>query len=75
MALPDGVTIRRGVPAEAEALAQLHLDVWDDAYPGLMPQEILDERRSTSGSSGGAGSSVRMSRLGSPRTRRAWLDS
>ena len=30
MALPDGVTIR-SVPAEAEALAQLHLDVWDDA--------------------------------------------
>ena len=24
---------------------QLHLDVWDDAYRGLMPQEILDERR------------------------------
>jgi GNAT superfamily N-acetyltransferase len=47
MALPDGVTIRRGVRAEAEALAQLHLDVWDDAYPGLMPQEILDERRAT----------------------------
>ena len=23
---------------------QLHLDVWDDAYRGLMPQEILDER-------------------------------
>ena len=32
MALPDGVTIRRGVPAKAEALAQPHLDVWDDAY-------------------------------------------
>ena len=32
-------------PPKAEALAQLHLDVWDDAYPGLMPQEILDERR------------------------------
>src|SRR5689334_16983316 len=45
MALPDGVTIRRGVPAEAEALAQLHLDVWDDAYTGLMLQEILNERR------------------------------
>jgi GNAT superfamily N-acetyltransferase len=45
MALPDGVTIRRGVPADAEVLAHLHLDVWDDAYTGLMPQEILDERR------------------------------
>jgi hypothetical protein len=28
MALPDGVTIRRGVPAKAEALAQRHPDVW-----------------------------------------------
>jgi hypothetical protein len=45
MALPDGVTIRRVVPAEAEALAQLHLDAWDDAYTGLMLQEILDEGR------------------------------
>jgi ribosomal protein S18 acetylase RimI-like enzyme len=26
-------------------LAHLHLDVWDDAYTGLMPQGILDDRR------------------------------
>ena len=26
-------------------LAHLHLDVWDDAYTGLMPQQILDDRR------------------------------
>jgi ribosomal protein S18 acetylase RimI-like enzyme len=45
MALPDGVRIRRGVPADAEAMAHLHLDVWDDAYTGLMPQGILDDRR------------------------------
>jgi RimJ/RimL family protein N-acetyltransferase len=50
MALPDGalppdVHIRRAEPADAEALAHLHLDVWDDAYTGLMPQGILDDRR------------------------------
>ena len=32
-------------PTDAEALAHLHLDVWDDAYTGLMPQGILDDRR------------------------------
>ena len=45
MPLPDGLTIRRAVPEDAEALAHLHLDVWDDAYTGLMPQGILDDRR------------------------------
>ena len=45
MALPDGVVIRRGLPDDAEAMGHLHLDVWDDAYTGLMPQSILDERR------------------------------
>ncbi|HCB05050.1 MAG TPA: GNAT family N-acetyltransferase [Nocardioides sp.] len=45
MALPDGVVIRRAVPADAQALGHLHLDVWDDAYTGLMPQGILDDRR------------------------------
>jgi GNAT superfamily N-acetyltransferase len=45
MALPDAVAIRRGGPDDAEALAHLHLDVWDDAYTGLMPQGILDDRR------------------------------
>lgn len=38
-------TIRRATPVDAEALAHLHLDVWDDAYTGLMPQGILDDRR------------------------------
>jgi GNAT superfamily N-acetyltransferase len=40
-----GVVIRRAVPEDAAALAHLHLDVWDDAYTGLMPQQVLDERR------------------------------
>ena len=37
--------ICRAIPADAEALTHLHLDCWDDAYAGLIPQEILDERR------------------------------
>jgi GNAT superfamily N-acetyltransferase len=39
------ITIRPARPEDAEALAHLHLDVWDDAYTGLMPQGILDDRR------------------------------
>jgi GNAT superfamily N-acetyltransferase len=45
MADPDNVAIRPAVPADAEALTELHLDCWDDAYTGLIPQEILDARR------------------------------
>ena len=45
MALPDGVRIRRGTPEDAELMAHLHVDVWDDAYTGLVPQGILDDRR------------------------------
>ena len=43
--LPDGVALRRARPEDAESLAHLHLDVWDDAYTGLMPQQVLDDRR------------------------------
>jgi GNAT superfamily N-acetyltransferase len=43
--MPSRVSIRQAVPADAEPLAHLHLDVWDDAYAGLMPQGILDDRR------------------------------
>lgn len=42
---PDGITVRRASPVDAEALGHLHLDVWDDAYTGLMPQQLLDDRR------------------------------
>lgn len=37
--------VRPAVLSDAEALGHLHLDVWDDAYTGLVPQEILDDRR------------------------------
>jgi GNAT superfamily N-acetyltransferase len=42
---PTHVEIRRAGPEDAEALTLLHLDCWDDAYTGLMPQAILDARR------------------------------
>jgi GNAT superfamily N-acetyltransferase len=45
MAPPAAVKIRRAVSGDAEALTRLHLDCWDDAYTGLMPQSILDARR------------------------------
>lgn len=42
---PAGWAIRPARPEDAEPLADLHLDVWDDAYTGLVPQRILDQRR------------------------------
>ena len=39
------VTIRLADIADAEELAALHQRVWEEAYTGLMPQRILDERR------------------------------
>ena len=45
MAMPSDVSIRQAVVPDAEPLAHLHVDVWDDAYTGLMPQGILDDRR------------------------------
>jgi ribosomal protein S18 acetylase RimI-like enzyme len=37
-----GPAIRRAVPADAEALARLHIDAWRAAYRGLVPDRILD---------------------------------
>jgi GNAT superfamily N-acetyltransferase len=45
MTLPADVAIRRAVPDDAEALSELHLDCWDDAYADLVAREILAERR------------------------------
>jgi GNAT superfamily N-acetyltransferase len=39
------VTIRPADRSDAEALAPLHVEVWEEAYTGLMPQRILDDRR------------------------------
>ncbi|GAB2456032.1 GNAT family N-acetyltransferase [Xylanimonas ulmi] len=37
--------IRRPTVADAEAIADLHLDVWDEAYADLMAREVLVARR------------------------------
>ncbi|WP_110205513.1 GNAT family N-acetyltransferase [Nocardioides daejeonensis] len=41
----EDVEIRRAGPRDAEPLADLHLDVWEEAYTGLIPERILLERR------------------------------
>lgn len=43
--MAEGYVVRRAVAADAEALTDLHLDCWDDAYTGLVPQQIIDGRR------------------------------
>lgn len=43
--LPDGVTIRPAAAGDAEALGHLHVDVWEDAYTGLMDDSVLEGRR------------------------------
>ena len=45
MLVPAGVTIRAPVPDDAEAIARLQVDVWEDAYAELMPTTIFEERR------------------------------
>jgi ribosomal protein S18 acetylase RimI-like enzyme len=42
---PDLVTIRPATPDDAPALGRLHIDVWEDAYTGLLDQSLLDDRR------------------------------
>lgn len=45
MTRPDSVRIRRPQLSDAEALAHLQLDVWEDAYTGLMSPEVFEDRR------------------------------
>lgn len=47
MTLADSVTIRSAVPDDADRLARLQLDVWEDAYGDLMPAAVFEERRAT----------------------------
>jgi RimJ/RimL family protein N-acetyltransferase len=35
-------TVRRGVPSDAELLAGIHVRAWRHAYPGIVPQPVLD---------------------------------
>ncbi len=37
--------MRRAAVGDAEALANLHVAVWEDAYTGLMPDHVFIERR------------------------------
>jgi len=37
------VTIRRAVPADAPAVARLHIRAWQWAYRGLVPDAVLDQ--------------------------------
>lgn len=41
------MTIRPAVPDDAEALAHLHVLVWEEAYSSLMPASIFQTRRAT----------------------------
>ena len=41
------VTIRGAVLSDAEALAHLHVEVWEEAYGSLMPASIFETRRLT----------------------------
>lgn len=43
----EDLMMRRAVPDDAEALAQLHVDVWEDAYRGLMPDHVFMEPRAS----------------------------
>lgn len=45
--VPEGVVIRATTPDDADALARLQVDVWEDAYTHLMPASVFAERRAT----------------------------
>lgn len=44
---PDDVVVRVALPSDAEPLARLHVDVWEDAYADLMADAVFRERRAT----------------------------
>ena len=44
MSRSDAVRIRVATPADAEAIARVHVDSWRAAYPGIVPQEQIQQR-------------------------------
>jgi GNAT superfamily N-acetyltransferase len=36
------VPVRRGTPEDARVVAEVHVRSWQEAYPGLVPQDYLD---------------------------------
>jgi GNAT superfamily N-acetyltransferase len=47
MTVPSDVTIRQAVADDAVGIAHLHVDVWEDAYAGVIPASVFERRRST----------------------------
>lgn len=47
MGMSSGVAIRQAGVDDAVAVARLHVDVWEDAYAGLMPATVFEHRRAT----------------------------
>lgn len=45
MTQQQATVLRPATAADAETLTMLHLDCWDEAYTGLIPQRLLDSRR------------------------------
>lgn len=39
------VVVRRARVDDARRLTELHIDCWDDAYTGIVPQHFIDDRR------------------------------
>ncbi len=39
--MPDGIQIRDAVPGDAEAIAQIHVSSWREAYAGILPEDYL----------------------------------
>ena len=43
--MTTAVSLRPVLTSDAEALALLHVEVWEAAYRGLMPEHVFTERR------------------------------
>ena len=41
------ITIRNAVLGDEEGIATVHVKSWQETYPGMMPQEYLDQLQIT----------------------------